>query len=71
MFHTGAGDVNKDDVVSILDLSLMARSLGTNSNMTAGTGWGMYNIDCDLDVSEFVDLKDLTTVTSNYGKTMG
>jgi hypothetical protein len=39
--------------------------------MTAGTGWGMYNIDCDLDVSEFVDLKDLTTVTSNYGKTMG
>jgi ABC-type transport system substrate-binding protein len=71
MFHTGAGDVNRDDVVSILDLSLMARPLGTNSNMTAGTGWGMYNIDCDLDVSQFVDLKDLTTVTSNYGKTMG
>jgi ABC-type transport system substrate-binding protein len=71
MFHNGAGDVNNDGVVSILDLSLMARSLGTTTGSPHGTGWGQYNTDCDLDLSGVVDLKDLTAVTSNYGKTMG
>jgi hypothetical protein len=70
MFHNGAGDVNNDGVVSILDLSLMARSLGAPPS-NPGTGWGQFNVDCDLDLNGAVELKDLTAVTSNYGKTMG
>jgi len=71
MFHTGAGDVNGDSVVNILDLSLMARSLGTTPGDPHGTGWGQYNMHCDLDLSGFVDIKDLTATTINYGKNMG
>jgi len=71
MFHNGAGDVNGDSVVNILDLSYMARSLGETSASPHGTGWGQYNTDCDLDLSGFVDLKDLTSATINYGKNMG
>jgi len=70
MFWNGAGDVSKDGVVSILDLSYMARSLGAPPS-NPGTGWGQYNEDCDLDSNGEVMLADLTVVTSNYGKTMG
>jgi hypothetical protein len=70
MFHSGAGDINKEGVVNILDLSMLARSLGANPS-NPGTGWNQYNIDCDLDLNGIVDIRELTTVTSNYGKTMG
>jgi len=70
MFHTGAGDVNRDGVVNVLDLALMARALGTTCESPHGTGWGQYNPDCDLNNDCYIDLMDLMVVTSNYGKTM-
>lgn len=70
MFWAIAGDVSEDGVVNILDLSYMARSLGA-SPANPGTGWGQYNPYCDLDSDGNVDLVDLATVTSNYGRTKG
>jgi hypothetical protein len=70
MFWAIAGDVSEDGVVNILDLSYMARSLGA-SPANPGTGWGQYNPYCDLDLDNDVDVVDLATVTSNYGRTKG
>lgn len=71
MFHDGAGDVNRDGIVNVKDLSFMARALGTNENMTHGSGWGEYNIECDFNKDGFIDALDLSVVATNYGKTMG
>jgi len=76
MFHIGAGDVNSDGVVNILDLSYMARALGSNPS-NPGTGWGQYNVDCDLvpPIGTYppspIDYRDLAVVTTNYGRTKG
>jgi hypothetical protein len=69
MFH-GAGDVNRDGIINILDLSFMARALGTDSSMPHGTNWAQYNPDCDFDGNEVINLYDLTLATTNYGKTI-
>ena len=71
MFHDGAGDVDRNGVVNIRDLGFMARSLGTTTEDTHGTGWGEYNVECDFDLDGDVDVDDLAVVAVNYGKTMG
>lgn len=71
MFHDGAGDVDGNGVVNVKDLGAIARALGTNINMTHGTGWNQYNSDCDFNHDGLVDLTDLAVVATNYGKTMG
>jgi len=71
MFHDGAGDIDSNGVVNVKDLGAMARALGTNINMTNGTGWNQYNPNCDLNHDGVIDLTDLAVVTTNYGKTMG
>jgi hypothetical protein len=64
---SGRGDLNCDGVTNVLDLSYMARSLGTNVNMTHGTNWGQYNPDCDLNGDNIVDGFDLAIVAADYG----
>jgi ABC-type transport system substrate-binding protein len=72
MFHEGAGDVNRDGVVSILDLSYMARSLGRTFGVDpSGQGWYDYNADCDLNGDGTVDYMDLGVTSANYGRTAG
>lgn len=72
MFHAETGDINSDGVVNILDLSLLARALGTTP-ASGGTPpeWGAWNPQCDLNGDEKVDIVDLVLTTSNYGRTMG
>jgi ABC-type transport system substrate-binding protein len=71
MFHIGAGDVNRDGSVNILDLSYMARSLGRTTGDTHGSGWYQYNVDCDLNGDGTVNYLDLGVTSANYGKTAG
>jgi len=72
MFHAETGDINSDGVVNILDLSLLARALGTTP-ASGGTprDWGAWNPQCDLNGDEKVDIVDLVVTTSNYGRTLG
>jgi ABC-type transport system substrate-binding protein len=72
MFHAETGDINSDGVVNILDLSLLARALGTTP-ASGGTprDWGAWNPQCDLNGDEKVDIVDLVLTTSNYGRTLG
>jgi ABC-type transport system substrate-binding protein len=72
MFHVGAGDVNRDGIVSMYDLDLMARAAGTNSGMLPwGTGWYQYNPDCDLNSDGVVDYLDVLVPSMHYGDTSG
>ena len=72
MFHYGAGDISEDGVVGVLDLSYMARALGTIQGVDpTGTGWDEYNPEADLDQDGDVDGADLIVLTTNYGKPQG
>lgn len=72
MFHYGAGDIDKNGAVTVLDLAIMVRALGTNStHYPHGTGWDEYNFACDLDQDSDVDGLDLSVVATNYDKKMG
>jgi len=71
MFWSGAGDVSKDGEVTILDVSYMQRALGTDVNMTHGTGWDQFNSDCDLNGDGKVTFEDYIVTTTNFGRTIG
>ena len=72
MFHFDAGDVDSDGIVNILDLSYMARALGTDSvNYPQGKDWYQYNPDCDLNQDGKIDYLDLGRVGFNYGRIIG
>lgn len=67
------GDVNNDGYIDTLDMAYIARALGTNPtwphwNGTGTPGWDQWNPNCDLDNNGKVDLLDLATAGSNYGK---
>jgi len=71
MFWADTGDVSRDCVVNILDLSYMARSLGRTTSDPHGSGWNQYNVDCDLNNDGKIDYLDLAVTSVNYGRTMG
>ena len=61
-------DINEDRECNILDLSAVARSLGTNDEYPWGTGWDEYNPDADMNGDRQIDIDDLTTVANHYGE---
>jgi len=69
-FH-GAGDVNKDSVIDIRDITAIARALGTDETWPQGTGWSQFNPDADLNEDNKVDALDLALAGKAYGKKAG
>lgn len=56
-------DVNKDGIVDLLDLVIVARAFGSR------LGDEEWNDIADIDKNGCVDLKDLVTLARDYGKT--
>jgi ABC-type transport system substrate-binding protein len=79
-FHA-IGDIDYDGDIDILDLSLIARSLGTDDSYPWGTDWNEYNPDTDIYTciswpewvvgDGKVNVADLTTAAMNYGRISG
>jgi ABC-type transport system substrate-binding protein len=79
-FHT-IGDINLGSNIDILDLSLIARGLGTDDTYPWGTGFDEYNPDCDIFTCAawptwivgdgLINVDDLTTAAMNYGRVSG
>ena len=69
-FHA-VGDVNKDGIINISDMTAVARSYGTNSTWPQGTDWNQYNPDADLNDDGKVDITDLGMAGRSYGKVGG
>jgi ABC-type transport system substrate-binding protein len=65
------GDVNRDRIVNIGDMGVIARALGTDDTWPHGTGWGQYNVDADLNKDGKVDVRDLAMAGRTYGKPAG
>jgi PKD repeat protein len=57
------GDINRDNAVNILDVSLVSYSYGSRLGDTR------WNATCDLDVDGVVDIIDVSLVAREYGKT--
>ena len=57
-----------DNEVTIIDVDLMARAMGTDDAYPAGIDWNEWNIDCDLDENGAVNIIDLVEVGINYGQ---
>ncbi len=66
-----AGDVNKDRVIDIRDVTTIARALGTDDTWPHGTGWSQFNPDADLNEDGRVDAIDLGLAGKAYGKGAG
>jgi hypothetical protein len=69
-FHR-AGDVDYNSIVNILDLSKIARALGTDSTWPPGIDWDQWNSNADLNQDNVCDLSDLLIAGKNYGKVSG
>jgi len=65
------GDANRDRVVDIGDMNVIARALGTEETWPHGTGWGQYNPDADLNNDGKVDALDMGMAGRSYGKSAG
>jgi len=65
------GDTNRDRVVNIADMQVIARSLGTDDTWPHGTDWNQYNPDADLNRDGDVDATDLGMAGRSYGKSGG
>jgi len=59
-----AGDVNGDELVNVIDLSMVSVGYG------ALKGEDAYDVDLDLNNDGIVDMKDLTAVAINLGATI-
>lgn len=64
--------IEVDDYVTIIDLALLARGLGTSSSDPWGVGWDLFNPDADVSGPEgtpdgYIDLWDLVRVAKNLG----
>ena len=57
-------DVNRDRVVNILDVSIVASLYGTSN------GHPRYNPEIDLDQNEKIDILDLAIVARSFGQTL-
>jgi hypothetical protein len=62
------GDVDGDHDVDIVDLMIIARAMGTNSNWPSGTDWGQWNPEADLNGDSAVDIRDLFIAAVNFGQ---
>lgn len=62
------GDVNKDGVIDINDLSTIAKALATDSSLQHGTGWNQYNPNCDLNADNKINIFDLAIAALNFGQ---
>jgi hypothetical protein len=62
------GDINNDGSIDILDLTMIARALGTDPTWPHGTGWDMWNPLCDLNADNRVNGYDLAIAGKNYGQ---
>jgi hypothetical protein len=56
------GDVNADGIICMKDLEIMKAAFGSTP------GKPNWNPACDLNGDGKVDMGDITTATSNYGK---
>jgi hypothetical protein len=57
------GDINLDNAVNILDLSLVASSFGSV------TGDEKWNDECDLNKDSVINIIDVSLVAKEYGST--
>ena len=57
-------DVNRDRVVNILDVTIVASLYGT------ANGNPRYNPEADLDQNEKIDIRDLVIVARSFGQTL-
>ena len=62
------GDINNDGSIDILDLTMIARALGTDPTWPHGTGWDQWNPLCDLNADNRVNGYDLAIAGKNYGQ---
>ena len=69
-FHD-AGDVNKDRVIDIRDITAIARAFLTDDTWPIGTGWSQFNPAADLNGDNKVDAIDLAYAGRAYGKKAG
>ena len=79
-FHS-IGDIDFSREINILDLSKIARALGTDDTYPWGTGWDEYNPDTDVFTciswpewilgDGYVDIDDLTIAAKGYGRIAG
>ncbi|HKZ93491.1 MAG TPA: NosD domain-containing protein [Candidatus Bathyarchaeia archaeon] len=58
-----AGDINHDDTVNNLDLSLLTQAFGATPQS------GNWNPDADLNTDNIIDAEDLRILGENYGRT--
>jgi len=65
------GDTNRDRIVNIADMQVMARALGTDDTWPLGTDWNQFNPDADLNGDGEVDATDLGMAGRSYGKSAG
>ena len=56
------GDVNGDDFVDIKDIYAAAEAYGSYPSSP------LWNPDCDLDQNLIIDIKDIFTIATNFGK---
>jgi hypothetical protein len=60
----GAGDVNGDGTVNILDLTKIAVVFGKEKDDQD------YDLDCDLNKDGVINIIDLTSAAINFGKSI-
>jgi len=65
------GDANRDAVVNINDMQVIARSLGTDDTWPIGEDWNQFNPDGDLNEDGKVDATDLGMAGRSYGRSGG
>ena len=65
----GLGDINWDGVVNDADLWFF-NSTNPNNCYNTKPGDPKWNIDCDMNLDNVIDIRDLATVAKQYGKTI-
>jgi hypothetical protein len=69
-------DLNKDGVVNIMDIAIVAKAYGAKHNETDGLYWHSpscnscpHTKDADLNEDKIINIIDIATVARDYGKT--